>query len=155
MQWLGCGPTPRLITTRKPNDQVAVLPGLTPKIRRSNGILPILMMESRSGGRVVICHRNELPVRTVAHSHVALRGLNPPAIPASCCYHYSVGRPARLWDRSTMKLEMIAAPQPASQLVVVSRSPHKLHQPTGLWRLGRASCGARLCKTTCLLWIKQ
>ena len=56
--------------------KVEILPGLETDIWGYNGIFPGPTIEARSGRRVVVHHRNELPVPTVVHLH---GGKTPPA----------------------------------------------------------------------------
>ena len=56
--------------------KVEILPGLETEIWGYNGIFPGPTIEARSGRRVVVRHRNELPVPTVVHLH---GGKTPPA----------------------------------------------------------------------------
>src|SRR5918992_2882319 len=55
--------------------QAEILPGLETEVWGYNGIFPGLTIESRSGRRAVVRHRNELPVPTVVHLH---GGVTPP-----------------------------------------------------------------------------
>src|SRR3712207_5834227 len=52
-----------------------ILPGLKTEIWAYDGVLPGPTIESRSGRRTVVRHRNELPVPTVVHLH---GGVTPP-----------------------------------------------------------------------------
>ena len=56
--------------------KVEILPGLETEIWGYNGIFPGPTIQARSGRRVVVRHRNELPVPTVVHLH---GGKTPPA----------------------------------------------------------------------------
>ncbi|WP_433258780.1 multicopper oxidase family protein [Streptosporangium sp. CA-135522] len=49
--------------------KVEILPGLTTAIWGYNGIFPGPTIDSRSGRRIVVRHRNELPVPTTTHLH--------------------------------------------------------------------------------------
>ena len=49
--------------------QAEILPGLETEVWGYNGIFPGPTIESHSGRRAVVRHRNELPVPTVAHLH--------------------------------------------------------------------------------------
>ena len=55
--------------------QQEILPGVPTEIWGYNGVFPGPTIESRSGRRVVVRHRNELPVPTVVHLH---GGKTPP-----------------------------------------------------------------------------
>jgi spore coat protein A len=56
-------------------DRVEILPGLDTPVWGYDGIFPGPTIEARSGRRVVVLHRNELPVPTVVHLH---GGVTPP-----------------------------------------------------------------------------
>ena len=60
--------------TQKPG-RAQILPGYTTAIWGYNGIFPGPTIESRRGRRVVVRHRNELPVPVVVHLH---GGVTPP-----------------------------------------------------------------------------
>jgi spore coat protein A len=60
---------------RQREGQAEILPGLDTKVWGYDGIFPGPTIEARSGRRVVVHQRNELPVPTVVHLH---GGVTPP-----------------------------------------------------------------------------
>jgi spore coat protein A len=86
-----------------------ILPGYTTQIWGYNGVFPGPTIESRGGRRVVIRHRNELPVPVVVHLH---GGVTPPEHDG---YPTDVVLPVDGWTGGQPNHGNHAMPGPASQ----------------------------------------
>ena len=92
-----------LITQRMA--QAEILPGIRTPVMGYDGIFPGPTIEARRGRPVVVRHRNELPVPTVAHLH----GGHTPADadgwpPTSCCrWATPPGGHATAWSATSLR----------------------------------------------------